>query len=277
MAMNPKSDKTDTRLSNKNAFHRSSDHEELIHHDFRQQVARRLSFFLLIIFVSGSIFRHFSAPLSQELILANMITAFCLACNFILTYVNVPIIIPSVGIMISLTSMASVGGYMNAGVMAPVNAILISIPLIGYFFGGIRLGFIGLVLSLTVLWSEYMLFPVKDLNQVNHPELYTRYKSVVYSAIILFSAMIGVAYEKARRISQKSLQILYKKNMELENFRSLGHLASGVAHEINNPLAVIQSRIQLLKRQGPPFGSRSFSKTTDSHRRIFESREFHRQ
>jgi hypothetical protein len=214
---------TDPNFSFSKDIHRSMDHEGLIQYDFRRQVARRLSFFLFFVFICGSILRHYVAPIPQELIITNIIIAIFLGLNFALTYMNVHVLIPSMGIVITLTIVAASSGYLNAGVMAPANGVLISIPLIGYFFGGLRLGFIGFTLSLIVLWTQYFQYPLTDLNQVRHPELYTRYKSVIYTAIILFSALIGVAYEKARRMSQKALQTLYKK---IWNWKTFDHLVT---------------------------------------------------
>ena len=69
---------------------------------------------------------------------------------------------------------------------------------------------------------------------------------------------ISQAYEKIRREEEKLREAKYRLKMEqqmiaCERLASLGTLAAGVAHEINNPLAIIKESIgwmkQVLKRK----------------------------
>jgi two-component system NtrC family sensor kinase len=69
---------------------------------------------------------------------------------------------------------------------------------------------------------------------------------------------ISQAYEKIRREEEKLREAQYRLKMEqqmvaCERLASLGTLAAGVAHEINNPLAIIKESIgwmkQVLKRK----------------------------
>lgn len=58
-----------------------------------------------------------------------------------------------------------------------------------------------------------------------------------------------VAFTKAFNLMLKELQIHQKRMMQSEKLASLGILASGIAHELNNPLSNISSSCQILMEE----------------------------
>ena len=61
--------------------------------------------------------------------------------------------------------------------------------------------------------------------------------------------LIGISTDITDEVKmQESLDAERAKSMHTAKLASLGELAAGVAHEINNPLAIISGNIQLLKR-----------------------------
>ncbi len=72
---------------------------------------------------------------------------------------------------------------------------------------------------------------------------------LVFSILLILGAILGTAtwlVDRIYRADQKRVQALHR--VEYANkLASIGRLASGVAHEINNPLAIINQKVGLIK------------------------------
>jgi signal transduction histidine kinase len=63
---------------------------------------------------------------------------------------------------------------------------------------------------------------------------------------------IEMSAERARQRAQEQLAESELQRAQAERLAEVGRLAARVAHEVNNPLAVVKSNVQWLGQFGPP-------------------------
>lgn len=83
------------------------------------------------------------------------------------------------------------------------------------------------------------------------------YLSAVMSGLAIWVTLaarhgwqLELAAERARRSVQQRLSESEQQRLEAERLAEVGRLAARVAHEVNNPLAVVKSNVQWLGRAG---------------------------
>ena len=90
-----------------------------------------------------------------------------------------------------------------------------------------------------------------DLMPENFP--YERFRILSYWAAFFASAVFVVVYNiLMKRLQEHAVDIERSSRMQLihsAKMSSLGEMAGGIAHEINNPLTIIIGRVDLMQRQ----------------------------
>jgi C4-dicarboxylate-specific signal transduction histidine kinase len=75
----------------------------------------------------------------------------------------------------------------------------------------------------------------------------SQYIPIIYIGITAISFFMNSSYEKARIESENEMLKMNEQFVSTAKLSALGQMASGIAHEINNPLAVIQGKAQQIQ------------------------------
>lgn len=136
------------------------------------------------------------------------------------------------------------GGYNNT------NIVWIAIiPLIASTFLPFKHVLVWLVLSV----MNIMVFFLIDITAVILPNEFEKLDSTIvsvlnYVGVTTIAFAVGVAAEKKRKqLTTENLE-LQQINFNQSKVVSMGELAGGVAHEINNPLAIVKGKISRIRR-----------------------------
>ncbi len=151
------------------------------------------------------------------------------------------------------------GLFMRGGIMAPALLCLGSAPFIATVLLGRRAG---LAWSVPMVALFALIFGL-NLADVAIPDRlppeYQRFSNGLVAA--LFSGLMvamGLAQEWLRAKTNEELEHAERRKVAAEHeaklaradrLASLGQLAAGVAHEINNPLTYLQTNLELLEEQ----------------------------
>lgn len=147
----------------------------------------------------------------------------------------------------------------KGGLLAPGAFAVTFFPLVGHFCLNKTGARISLILSFCALG---ILYAYSDLNvKINASEKNISYRSLIFTVGILATYGLGSAFEMSRRKTEKKNKNLSEQLAWTSKMVSLGKMASGVAHEINNPLAIVRGKVFILKRKAAK-GELSLSELT---------------
>lgn len=143
-------------------------------------------------------------------------------------------------VMIALLGLVWSAAPFNGGIRAPIVALLPMVPIVGHCFGGKILGIIGLLGAgaspALLVWLERTVGVAPQQDPANLPV----YSAIVLTVISISTFMLGAVYERSRRLSAERI-------ISVSRLASLGGMAAGIAHEVNNPLTVIHARVRRLR------------------------------
>jgi signal transduction histidine kinase len=148
----------------------------------------------------------------------------------------------------SMAGISIASGLFNGGIRAPGAALLILLPVTGFFAEGKR----GARIALTYSVLGLIFLAVCELLSISHPlrthENHSQVILLVFIVITFASYAVGAAYESSRNYADKLVNELSAKSMHSAKMSSLGEMASGISHEINNPLTIIKGKSGTIRK-----------------------------
>jgi signal transduction histidine kinase len=212
---------------------------------FRRLVLDRTAKALAALILAGIAARHLSSPVkAPQLAVGFALAAFTLLTPLLARRIK-SAALAALPLATTLMLLILGAGWKHGGLRAPVTAVLPMLPILGFFFGGRRLGGLLLGASLALTAGLYALGLHGLVEQVPGDLTEDRNKAVVLAIAAVAGYVIGAIYERCRRIAAANL-------VEASRLVSLGVMAGGIAHEINNPLTIIagfSDRLLRLARQ----------------------------
>jgi signal transduction histidine kinase len=214
---------------------------------FRRTVLVRIGLVFFALVLGGTIVRYAVSPMPPRIVISNVVVSLIFLATPLLARSGARPSVLAAPIMLGLLVILFNAGMLAGGVNAPVAALSPLLPMLGFCFGGRRLGILGLVTVLAlIVWLVIaerlgLVAPLLD------PVTVSMQRASMLLFIVAGAYSIGATYESARRLYEQRL-------VEVSRLASLGTMAGGIAHEINNPLAVIAGyghRLGYLAESGP--------------------------
>lgn len=209
---------------------------------FRRQVLERVAVSFGTLMVLGIGARYLSSPVKPlQIVVGLTLSGIVLATPFLTRRLRRPAI-AATPICVTLLLLIAGTGWKNAGLEAPIASLLPMLPLVAFCFGGKRLAAFVLGGSLAVTVGLYLAGVHGLVEPIPDPSTQTRNIMIVSGFLGIAAFMIGSIYERSRYIAEQHL-------VEASRLASLGVMAGGVAHEINNPLMIADSFARFLLDQ----------------------------
>jgi len=112
----------------------------------------------------------------------------------------------------------------------------------------------------TVVAGAVRTIMTANLKRMLTTEIHTRVVNRSYEELLEANRRLSLSEKKYRDLAENletlvkertaALERTYAKLIQQEKMASIGHLAAGIAHEINNPLGFILSNLQTLRKYG---------------------------
>lgn len=139
--------------------------------------------------------------------------------------------------------------FLTGGIEAPATSWLISIPILSVFLTNSKQGTIWLYLTCVGLAIIYVLqkhlFLTFDTINIEHK---TNLLATSHIGLVFFIFVISVLSDQIRVSIQVERDSLQDQAYRSKNLASLGEMAGGIAHEINNPLMIINGSVMVIER-----------------------------
>lgn len=217
--------------------------------NLREQVMSRGGIGLGVFCFGGTMVRNLVAPLKIEM------TAVALLVGIF--FLTIPFAIKrgashrlcSFLMILAIGALAFIAGSSNGGLRAPFVTSVVLLPIFGFISSGRWGARIGFVLSASI--TSYFLVAEKwgVVFPLLHPERFIYYKGVIMYVSIMVTYMMGSIYEGFRDSSEEKLLHLSAELSQASKMSSLGEMASGISHEINNPLSIVIAKAELLRKK----------------------------
>jgi signal transduction histidine kinase len=219
---------------------------------FKQRISTRLGLFLGSLVILGQVSRHILVPL-PPLAMLNFFWA--------AVFLSIPIMIrkglsgkyAGYILVTACAGVALISGITNGGMRAPATVLLVISPIVAFFSINKKGALYTFTLSL--LTGGFLLFGerLNWFSQYTPGDLYSFNIAIIYSVAAGACYLLGSAYEDSRIESEKRIRLLTTQSARVEKLAAFGEMSGGLAHEINNPLAIIYGTAGLLsKNSGDP-------------------------
>ena len=133
----------------------------------------------------------------------------------------------------------------TGGIHSPVVLWFSIIPMVSSLASirtGIIWSIISLVSVLTILYADHLGIPV------NHIRPTDAVNAVVILVLLVLMASLSIIFEAKRDENEKLIREKEKELARAKKLASLGNLSGGIAHEINNPLAIVLGRLNIVEK-----------------------------
>ena len=132
------------------------------------------------------------------------------------------------------------GGISNGGLRAPIVAGIVLLPIIAGALFDLKKSWLGFVSS--ALCLSIILFLEKQGWVTSYKDKDTMPIFMMTLSVSALATVIGHTYNKVRHENRRSLYKLHEELTHLAKVSAIADMANALAHEINNPLAIISGR-----------------------------------
>ncbi len=225
---------------------RSTMSQESTDEHFRRNVLIRLSIALSSLLMVGTLIRYFASTMLLRIFVVNCLISVAFALTPVFCWKSNNPNLMAYTFFVGFIVLIVNGGLVAGGVNAPVVALLPLFPVFGFCFGGKKLGVVGLLVSFSLV--AFLLIAEKSgwIVSAIDPATISAQRAAILVTIVIASFAVGLTYESSRHRTERRL-------VEISRLASLGTLAGGIAHEVNNPLTILvgyANQLDLIGKKG---------------------------
>lgn len=208
---------------------------------------------------------------SKTLFLLPIVSVVMFSGLFIIKFYNATNIVFWVEALISCL-VVFVRTLATGGISSPVVIWLILLPILGVLIVSVRVGVCLLLLCIAqiLILTKPQLFGL-NVVEMNHLPIV---QAMVLIILIAAVSTLVCIYEFQRVMNEKLIRETEKELASSKKLASLGSLSGGLAHEINNPLAILKGQLGIMEKvlkkdkQEDPFLTKKFISINTSLDRI---------